>query len=144
LAWNHISPRLSHIPKGKQPLWFKTLEDIVIENQAQRTLYTNCEQQGFNPFAYNTYNIPKKSKPWLLTFNDDNEVIIGKIRKKLTKTNEISITHWQTDIDINYMECYPLPNVHCRPCPGCHLNSHRVKSACTINTSSITSIQFLG
>ena len=32
----------------------------------------------------------------------------------------------------------------CSPYTGCHLNSNRIVSACTINISAITSIQFFG
>ena len=143
LEWYHLSPRISHLPKGRKPIWFTELENITLENQYYRSLKPQYQHQGTNPFAYNTYNIPKKHKPWLITFND-KEIIIGKIRKRLTNSNQISITHWQTDINIHNTNYYPLQPINFVPCSGCHLNSQRLTSACTINTSSITSAQFFG
>src|SRR5690242_9109901 len=105
LIWKHLSPRLLHLPKGKEPLWFQTLESIVLENTNQRSLYTQFQQQGINIFAYNTCNMPKRSKPWLLSFNN-NEIIIGKIRTHLTKSNKISITHWQININTDNAAYY--------------------------------------
>jgi len=129
--------------KGRKPIWFTKLENITIENYYNRSLKTQYFHQGTNSFAYNTYNIPKKHKPWLITFNNE-EIIIGRICKHLTNFNQISITHWQTDININNTDYYPLQPINFTPCSGCHLNSQRLTTACTINTSSITSAQFFG
>ena len=40
LKWQHISPRIYHLPKGKQPLWFSILEETIIENQNREQLKT--------------------------------------------------------------------------------------------------------
>jgi ribonuclease HI len=143
LDWKHISPRVLQLSRGRKPLWFTTLEDKVLAHRNYRFLLPHYQQPGPNIFAYSTYYIPKRLKPWLITFNDE-EIIIGKIRKYLPDTNEVSITHWQTDMIADSNNYYPLPTVNSEPCPGCHLNSNRITSACTINIHTISAVQFFG
>ena len=143
LEWTHLSPRLRHIPKGKLPLWFSTLEDIVLADKYNRLLLDQYQPTGTNIFAISSYSIPKRSKPWIITIND-NEIIFGKIRKQYPNTTEVSITHWQADFDLNNTSCYPLPPISYKPCSGCHLNSNRIKSACTLEISTTTATKFFG
>ena len=114
------------------------LEDTVMAYSSYRVLLSHYQQPGYNPFAYSLQHISKKSKPWLLTYNN-NKIIIDKICRHYKNTNQISITHWQANIDINYSGYYPLSSVQCSPCPGCHLNSNRIQNLCTVNVSAIIS-----
>jgi hypothetical protein len=91
LCWQDLSPRLHQIPKGRQPLWFSYLEDKVTSHGLYRTLLPHYQSPGINPFAYNIDYFPKKLKPWLLTYQDNN-IIIGKIRKYLDD-KIVSISH---------------------------------------------------
>jgi hypothetical protein len=143
LEWQHLSPRLQHLPKGKKPEWFSWLERKIITDFAERTIAPHIQPQGFNPFAYITNNIPKNQKPWLLTYRND-EIIIGKIRKVCKRNQAISITHWTHNIDMTHPNIYPLPPIACTPCSGCHLNTNRITSHCTVEVSAIISTQFFG
>ena len=82
LEWKHLSPRLLHLIKGRKPLWFTFLEDTILSHSYYRTILPQYQPPGSNPFAFHTVHFNKKSKPWLLTYNN-NEIIIGKIRKYL-------------------------------------------------------------
>jgi len=145
LKWHHLSPRLHNLTKGRQPLWFTYLEDTILSDRLHRLILPHFQPPGVNAFAYNTSPIKKKLKPWLLTYNNDNEeIIIGKIRKYLPNTNQFSISHWNTNIDFEHKHYYPLPDLNCTPCTGCHLNSNRVKQTCTINISATICTSFLG
>src|SRR5690348_13778507 len=108
---------------------FTILEDKVLAHRNYRFFLPHYQQPGFNIFVYSTYYIPKHLKPWLITFND-KEIIIGKIRKYFSDTNEVSITHWLTDIVADCDNYYPLSRVNSEPCPGCQLNSNRLTSVC--------------
>ena len=143
LEWQHISPRLLHIPKGKKPRWFSILENTILDNPEYRTILPQFRPPGTNPFAYQSATISKKLKPWILTYQQD-KIIIGQIRKRLKQTNSLSITHWQHDINIQHHLLYPLPSIICTPCPGCNLNSNRLPNYCTIEVSNTLSTQFLG
>jgi len=48
------------------------------------------------------------------------------------------------NIDLEHNHYYPLPDLDCIPCTGCHLNSNRVKQICTINISATICTSFLG
>ena len=143
LTWQHISPRLLHLPTGRKPLWFSYLEDTILSHNEQRTILPTISPQGFNPFAYQTIHIPKSLKPWTLTLQN-NEIIIGQVRKTFRKTNTISITHWQHNMNLSQANQYPLPPIQCSRCPGCHLNSSRVLNCCTLEVPAALSTQFLG
>ena len=143
LDWHHLSPRILHIPKGRKPTWFTYLEDTILDNNSLRTILPHFQPKGLNPFAYQTNPIPKTHKPWVLSYLNDN-IVIGQIRKTFSKTNTISITHWQHNIDTSTLNSYPLPPITCTPCQGCSLNSNRISSCCTLEVSAILSTQFLG
>ena len=143
LDWSHLSPRLLHIPKGKKPLWFTYLENSILNNNTHRTIFPHLQPTGINPFAYQTNVFSKNDKPWVLTYLNNN-IIIGQVRKTLSQSNKISITHWQHNIDTSTPYYYPLPPISCTPCQGCNLNSHRITSCCTLEVSTILSTHFLG
>src|SRR6185295_8620422 len=106
-----------------------------------RVLLSHYQQPEYKPFAYSSQHIFKKSKPWLLIYNN-NEIIIGKIYRHFKNTNQISFTHWQANINTNHSDHYPFSPVQCSPCPGCHLNSNRIQNLYTVNVSAIISSQF--
>jgi hypothetical protein len=146
LDWKHLSPRLLYLPKGRKPLWFSYLEDTILAHSYYRNILPHYQSPGHNPYAYHTINTSKKltkSKLWLLSYYND-EIIIGKIRKYFPSSNHYSITHWTSNIDLNYTRFYPLPPVSYKQCTGCHLNSHRINQICTVEVSAIISAQFLG
>ena len=143
LEWQHVSPRLLHIPTGKKPLWFSYLENTILSHNIQRTITPNLAPMGINPFAYHTNRIPKSSKPWVLTYQN-NDIILGQVRKTFQKTNTISVTHWQHNMDTSHFSLYPLPPIQCFSCPGCDLDSKRIANYCTLEVSAILSTQFLG
>ena len=143
LSWKHLSPRLHHLPTGKQPLWFTSVEETIIENNIHRSILSNYQPQGINAFAYYTCHIPLKPQSWFLTYFNQN-IIIGKARRYFKHSNSISITHWSTNIDTSQSQLYPLSPISCMPCPGCNLNTNRISSACTIKISATLSTLFYG
>src|SRR5260363_257474 len=143
LDWQHLSPRLLHLPTGKTPLWFSYLESTILSHTHLRTILPEFLPKGFNPFAYHTNLIPKSSKPWVLTYQNA-KIIIGQTRKIFKKANSISITYWQHDIDTAQFNHYPLPQIICTSCQGCHLNSNHIANLCTLEVSAILSTQFFG
>src|SRR5260363_286757 len=66
LDWQHLLPRLLHLPTGKIPLWFSYLESTILSHTHQHTILSEFLPKGFNPFAYHTNLIPKSSKPGYL------------------------------------------------------------------------------
>jgi ribonuclease HI len=135
LKWQHISPRIYHLPKGKQPLWFSVLEETIIENQNNRTIKNSISLTSPNPFPLSTGHYKSKTKPWIIA-TPNYQIILGKARRFFADNNSISITHWQTNYDSNSTAYYPTPFINCTPCPGCSLNSKRITNKCTIDVSA--------
>ena len=144
LKWEHLSPRIGYLPKGKIPTWFKYLENTLIENSVTRKLTQQPVLTSNNYFSYTTRHFSKKHKPWLITNNNNNSITIGKARLFNAQLNTISITHWIHNIDYTYIEYYPTPSLTCSPCSGCNLNSNRIKNQCTFDISATLSTQFWG
>ena len=80
LKWEHLSPRIGYLPKGKIPTWFKYLENTLIENSVTRKLIQQPVLTSNNYFSYTTGHFSKKHKPWLITNNNNNSITIGKAR----------------------------------------------------------------
>ena len=78
LEWEHLSPRIGYLPRGKKPTWFKYLENTLIENPLSRKLTQQPTLTSNNYFSYTTGHFGKQHKPWLITIDDDGLVIIGK------------------------------------------------------------------
>ena len=142
LKWEHLSPRIGYLPKGKIPTWFKYLENTLIENSVTRKLIQQPVLTSNNYFSYTTGHFSKKHKPWLITNNNNNSITIGKARLFNAQLNTISITHWIHNIDYTHIEYYPTPSLTCSPCSGCNLNSNRIKNQCTFDISATLSTQF--
>jgi hypothetical protein len=137
LKWQHISPRVHYLPKGKQPLWFSYLEEIIITNSHTREIMESISLNSPNPFPLSTGHF-KFKKPWILSITND-QIILGKARKFFPTKNSISITHWTTDYDQSHTAYYPNLQTNCILCSGCSLNSNRITNSCTIDVSATLS-----
>ena len=93
LKWEHLSPRIGYLPKGKIPTWFKYLENTLIENSVTRKLTQQPVLTSNNYFSYTTGHFSKKHKLWLITNNNNNSITISKARLFNAQLNTISITH---------------------------------------------------
>src|SRR5437868_8954310 len=144
LEWEHLSPRIGYLPRGKKPTWFKYLENTLIENPLSRKLTQQPTLTSNNYFSYTTGHFGKQHKPWLITIDDGGLVIIGKARLFNTQSNTTSITHWIHNIDYSHTEYYPTPLLTFNPCDGCNLNSNRIKNHCTYDISATLSTKFWG
>jgi len=140
----HLSLWIGYLPKGKTPTWFKYLENTLIENPFSRKLIQQLILTPNNYFSYTTGHFNKKHKPWLITIEDNNSVIIGKAHLFNTQLNTTSIIHWIHNIDYSHTEYYPILPITCNPCSGCNLNSNRIKNQCTLDISATLSTQFWG
>jgi ribonuclease HI/endonuclease/exonuclease/phosphatase family metal-dependent hydrolase len=143
LLWNHISPRLNYLPKGKQPKWFSIIENRITINNTTRQIISDISLPTINSLSFQTGHYKTKKNTWLITYSDNN-IIIGKARRFNIESNTISITHWLSNIDPNITSLYPTPEIECRPCSGCNLNSNRIQNNCTLNISATLSTKFLG
>jgi len=145
LDWQHISPRLQYIPKGRKPLWFTTIESKLVSDQETREINPQQIQlPSTNSLAFTTGHY-KKSKPWLITYDPNlREVIIGKARKYNKEDDTISITHWIIEFDRTQTKLYPTPTYSCTQCTGCLLNSNRLQDTCTLNISTNLATKFQG
>src|SRR6185295_6753077 len=76
LKWHHLSPRLHHLTKGKQPLWFTFLEDNILSDRLHHSILSYFHPPGVNAFAYNTLPIKEK-------LNLDYLLIMTIIRRSL-------------------------------------------------------------
>jgi ribonuclease HI len=144
LTWQHISPRINQLPKGKKPSWFKYLESKILVDTNSRLIQHNFRSTYNNNFSSTTGDYSKTCKPWLLTINNNNEIIIGKARKHNSSLHLTTITHWNLNIDPNITEYYPLVNIQGSPCLGCDKNSQNIKGQCTFNIPTNLAIKFLG
>ena len=91
LKWQHISPRLQYLPKGKQPLWFSFLEETIITSSYTREIIDSISLNSSNPFPLSTGHFNTK-KPWILSITN-NQITLGKAHKFFPANNTISITH---------------------------------------------------
>ena len=62
LKWEHLSPRIGYLPKGKIPTWFKYLENTLIKNFSSRKLTQQLTLTPNNYFSYTTGHFNKKYK----------------------------------------------------------------------------------
>ena len=92
LAWPHISPRILNLISGKKPTWFCTLENKILSNTSTHQINTSFHLSNTNSLSFQTGHFNPKSKPWLITYLDQ-EIIIGKARHFNHSANTISITH---------------------------------------------------
>src|SRR6185437_7393071 len=144
LAWPHISPRIHNLIRGKKPTWFHILENKILDNTSTRQINTtSLHLSNNNSLSFQTGHFNSKSKPWLISYLDQ-EIIIGKARRFNHLTNTISITHWKVHTDLSRTSLYPTPDTHCTPCPGCSRNSNRIQNTCTLDISATLSTKFLG
>ena len=135
--------RLNFIPTSKIPKWFLTIEQTTISNYTTRLITSQLQLSDINSLALSTGHFSKKSKPWLITYQDNN-IILGKARRFNYTNNTIFITHWKTILDESITDLYPTPDIACLPCSGCELNSNRIPNLCTIEISATLSTKFLG
>ena len=63
LKWQHLSPRLHLLIRGKQPSWFTYLEDTILSDRLHRSILPYFQPPGTNNFAFNTQPIIKQHKP---------------------------------------------------------------------------------
>ena len=63
LEWEHLSPRIGYLPRGKKPTWFKYLENTLIENPLSRKLTQQPILTSNNYFSYTTGHFGKQHKP---------------------------------------------------------------------------------
>ena len=63
LDWKHISPRLQHIPKGRKPLWFTTLENTIITNHQSRLVNSQLQLPLANSISFTTGHYKQAPKP---------------------------------------------------------------------------------
>ena len=134
LKWQHISPRLQYLPKGKQPLWFSFLEETIITSSYTREIIDSISLNSPNPFPLSTGHFNTK-KLWILSITN-NQITLGKARKFFPANNTISITHWITDYNSSYTAYYPNFSTNCILCLGCNLNSNYIRNLCTIDVSA--------
>ena len=106
LKQEHLSSRIGYLPKGKTLTWFKYLKNILIENSVTRKLTQQPELASINYFSYTTRYFSKKYKPWLITNNNNNSIIIGKAHLFNAQLNIISIIYWIYNINYTHTEYY--------------------------------------
>src|SRR5260363_347941 len=143
LSWSHISSRILNLIPGKIPNWFLTLENKILSNTTTRYICSSLQLSNINSLSFQTGHFNTKSKPWLISYSDQ-EIIIGKARRFNNTTNTISITHWNIQSDYSITFLYSTPDIHCTPCPECSLNLNRIQSTCTLDISATLSTKFLG
>ena len=144
LDWKHISPRLNKIPKGKIPSWFALLENKILNHSYERTLYPNLQLSQSNYYSYTTgHPLSKNAKPWLITILND-QIIIGKARRKPTASDYTLITHWQCSFGTHATQLYPIQTMLTFPCTNCSLNSNIITNKCTILIPTSHATKFFG
>jgi ribonuclease HI len=143
LDWKHISPRINKIPKGKKPSWFSILEDLVTSHSHQRTLYEHFILPDTNYFSFTTGHFSTKPKPWLIT-TINNQIIIGKARRKVNTTGYILVNHWKYSTQLQNTNLYPTLPTTITQCLNCHLNSNTIPQICTILIPINLTTKFLG
>ncbi|PKK59994.1 hypothetical protein RhiirC2_793996 [Rhizophagus irregularis] len=114
--------------KGVQPQWYKELIKVVTDNDGSRNL-RNCYSNMNKDWSYkNNLSIYDEEemidKNELITWNENNEVIIGKYKKKSTskKFKKLGI-HWII-CNNNMLEDSP----ELIKCKGCSLNVKKTSS----------------
>ena len=142
LDWTHISTRIKYLPTSRKPKQFSTLENTILIDSSTCAISNQIILSNINSLSLSTGHFKNKPSPWLLTYNDDN-IIIGKAYHYNYSTNSVSITYWQTNIDLSITSLYLTPSISCYPCPGCNLNSLRIANHHTFNISATFSTKFL-
>ncbi|PKK65988.1 hypothetical protein RhiirC2_715180 [Rhizophagus irregularis] len=99
LKWTHLCKKLNMSTKGVQPQWYKELIKVVTVNDGSRNLrnrYFNMNKDWSYKNNLSIYDEEGKiDKNELLTWNENNEVIIGKYRKKSSSKKFKKLgTHW--------------------------------------------------
>ena len=85
-----------------------------------------------NYYSYTTgHPSSKNAKPWLITILN-NQIIIGKARRKPTASDYTLITYWQCSFGIHATQLYPIQTMLTSPCTNCSLNSNIITNKCTI------------
>ncbi|PKK38832.1 hypothetical protein RhiirC2_805499 [Rhizophagus irregularis] len=85
--------------KGVQPQWYKELINVVTDNDGSRNLRNHYYNMNKDWSYKNNLSIYDKKetidKNELITWNENNEIIIGKYKKKSTskKFKKLGI-HW--------------------------------------------------
>jgi len=143
LDWKHISPRLNKIPKGRIPLWFTYLEDQTTSHLYERTLHQHFQLPQSNYYSYTTGHFSRHTKPWLITLLN-NQIILGKARRRPTTSDFTLITHWKSSIETQFTHLYPTPSITTSPCTSCSLNSNIIANKCTILIPTSHATKFFG
>ena len=111
---------------------FNLLEDKILSHSYERTLYSYLELSQSNYYSYTTgHPSSKNAKPWLITILN-NQIIIGKARRKPTASDYTLITHWQCSFGIHATQLYPIQTMLTSPCTNCSRNSNIITNKYTI------------
>jgi hypothetical protein len=101
LTWTQIPHTILHIPRGREPKWYK----LITENIKQNLSNNNYNLVTPNPFTFNSYQTLEKAS-WAIKKNTSDRYI-GQISS--IKDNQATINHWTMD----------NISTKLKPCRGC-------------------------
>jgi ribonuclease HI len=103
----------------------------VLNHHRNRTFHEQYKLPDINYFSFSTGHFSLKSKPWLITTIED-QIIVGKARRRITPTGLVLITHWQCSFFPQFTKLYPTQPINFSICSGCSYNSNLISNRCTI------------
>ena len=113
LTWTQIPHTISHIPRGREPKWFRNITHVIKENLEDN----NYNLVTPNPFTFTIRNTLEKGS-WIIQKN----TALGFIGKISSIKGQATVNHWILNNSNNRLQ----------PCRGCTWNDVSLnKQKCT-------------